>query len=102
MLLSPIDLTPPSSTKKRALGELSINLPPRPHSAQDFTTPEHPNQNKKFRKVSEPLTAPLSAGPFSSASRREANAEEAVWGDEVEQAFMEGELFLRLRTQLTQ
>lgn len=91
LLPSPMDRTPPSSTKKRALNELSINLPPRPHSAQDFTTPEHPTQYKRYRKVSEPLSAPFSASSLtSSGSKRESPGEDPVWGPEVEAAFMSG------------
>ncbi|ORY77047.1 TEA/ATTS domain family-domain-containing protein [Protomyces lactucae-debilis] len=89
LLLSPIDLTPPSSTKKRALGDLSINIPPRPHSVHDFTTPEHPNQNKKHRKIDGQRSAPLSAEPFQSTTKRVSADEDAVWGPEVEAAFMD-------------
>lgn len=91
LLPSPMDRTPPSSTKKRALNELSINLPPRPHSAQDFTTPEHPSHYKRYRKVSEPLSASFSASSLtSSGSKRESPGEDPVWGPEVEAAFMSG------------
>lgn len=87
LLPSPMEKTPPSSTKKRALNELSVNLPPRPQSAQEFTTPEHPNHFKKYRKVSEPLSA--SSLP-SSAAKRDSPGEDSVWGPEVEAAFMSG------------
>lgn len=104
LLPSPIEKTPPSSTRKRALNELSINLPPRPHSAHDFTTPEHPNTNKRYRKVSEPLM--LSASSLSSsASKRESPGEDPVWGPDVEAAFMSGmtvtTLIPRFRSELT-
>ncbi|CCG83419.1 Transcription factor AbaA [Taphrina deformans PYCC 5710] len=88
LLPSPIEKTPPSSTRKRVLNELSINLPPRPHSAQEFTTPEHPNSYKRYRKVSEPLSATGVAPLPLSALKRESPTEDSVWGPEVEAAFM--------------
>lgn len=92
LLPSPIEKTPPSAKSKRVLGELSINVPPRSASAQDFTTPDHPSQFKKHRKTSEPSSAPHSASSFtSSASKRDSPNEDSVWGPEVEAAFMSGE-----------
>lgn len=97
LLPSPLEKTPPASNRKRALGEVSLNVPQRPLSAQAYTTPEHAGILGKLRKSSEPFAVPQSLPLHNKMIRqtppdsthKSSEEEDAVWGPDIENAFME-------------